>query len=182
MELWQFAAAVLGALALRRWCFELIRVQGNSMQTTLRSGDVLWVTRFDYRNRPPQRQDVVICYYPGRYLPRCKRIRQRFVKRVVGLPGETVSICDGVVHIDGRPLQEPYLDPRRNRRLYQMEPVTLGEREVFVLGDNRDSSNDSRRVGPISLDMLRGRVRRVLLHLGWVESKLRRRPVRRKSR
>lgn len=182
MELWQFAAAVLGALALRRWCFELIRVQGNSMQATLRSGDVLWVTRFDYRNRPPQRQDVVICYYPGRYLPRCKRIRQRFVKRVVGLPGETVSICDGVVHIDGRPLQEPYLDPRRNRRLYQMEPVTLGEREVFVLGDNRDSSNDSRRVGPISLDMLRGRVRRVLLHLGWVESKLRRRPVRRKSR
>ena len=97
---------------------------------------------------------------------------------MVGLPGETVSICDGVVHIDGRPLQEPYLDPRRNRRLCQMEPVTLGEREVFVLGDNRDSSNDSRRIGPIPLDMLRGKVRRVLLHLGWMERKPRRRRLR----
>ena len=178
MEVWQFAAVLLAALALRRWCFELIRVQGNSMNATLRSGDILWVTRCDYRNRLPQRQDVVICYYPGRYLQRCRWIRQRFVKRVVGLPGETVSICDGVVHIDGRPLQEPYLDPRRNRRLCQMEPVTLGEREVFVLGDNRDSSNDSRHIGPIPLDMLRGKVRRVLLHLGWMERKPRRRRLR----
>lgn len=92
MEVWQFAAVLLAALALRRWCFELIRVQGNSMNATLRSGDILWVTRFDYRNRLPQRQDVVICYYPGRYLQRCRWIRQCFVKRVVGLPGETVSI------------------------------------------------------------------------------------------
>lgn len=59
MEVWQFAAVLLAALALRRWCFELIRVQGNSMNATLRSGDILWVTRFDYRNRLPQRQDVV---------------------------------------------------------------------------------------------------------------------------
>lgn len=51
MEVWQFAAVLLAALALRRWCFELIRVQGNSMNATLRSGDILWVTRFDYRNR-----------------------------------------------------------------------------------------------------------------------------------
>lgn len=166
MELWQFAAAVLAALALRRWCFELIRVQGNSMNATLRSGDLLLVTRFDYRNRPPRRQDVVICYYPGRYLRSRLRIRQRFVKRVVGLPGETVEIRDGVVYIDGRPLREPYLDPRRNRRPHQMPPLTLGQREVFVLGDNRDSSNDSRRVGPLELDMLRGRVRWVLAHLG----------------
>lgn len=87
MEVWQFAAVLLAALALRRWCFELIRVQGNSMNATLRSGDILWVTRFDYRNRLPQRQDVVICYYPGRYLQRCRWIRQCFVKRVVVCPG-----------------------------------------------------------------------------------------------
>lgn len=182
MELWQLAAAVLMALALRWWCFELIRVQGNSMAPTLRGGDMLWVTRFDYRKRAPHRQDLVICYYPGRYLRRWKRVRQCFVKRVVGLPGETVSICEGVVYIDGKPLREPYLDPARNRRSYGMEPVTLGEREVFVLGDNRDNSNDSRRVGPIPLEMLRGRVRRVLCHLAWLERRPRRRLHRRRRR
>ena len=165
------AAAVLIAFVIRTFLFEPVRVDGGSMLETLQDGEIMFVTKYDYLTSGPERFDVVICHYPNRG-------STNFVKRVVGLPGETVSICDGVVHIDGRPLQEPYLDPRRNRRLCQMEPVTLGEREVFVLGDNRDSSNDSRRIGPIPLDMLRGKVRRVLLHLGWMERKPRRRRLR----
>lgn len=166
MDLLQFAAVLLAALALRRWCFQLIRVRGNSMNAALRDGDLLLVTCFEYIFRAPRRQEVVICLYPGRYCRRCKWMRQRFVKRVLGLPGETVEIRDSVVYIDGRPIREPYLDPGKTRRIYQMPPRTLGAREVFVLGDNRDSSNDSRRIGPLDLSMLRGRVRRVLLRPG----------------
>ena len=89
-ELWLLAALVL-AFAVRPWAAELIRVKGKSMVPTLHNGDILGTTRFDYRTKPPQRQDVVICYYPGRYLRRSKHIRQCFVKRVIGLPGETVE-------------------------------------------------------------------------------------------
>ena len=99
-------------------------------------------------------------YKRQRYLRSRLRIRQRFVKRVVGLPGETVEIRDGVVYIDGRPLREPYLDPRRNRRPHQMPPLTLGQREVFVLGDNRGHSTDSRfqSVGMVDQRNILGKV------------------------
>ena len=147
-ELWLIAALVL-ALAVRTWVAELICVKGKSMASTLHNGDILGTTRFDYRTKPPQRQNVVICYYPGRYLRRCRHVRQCFVKRVI-------------VYINGHPLSEPYLDPMHNRRSHHLEPVTLAEDEVFVLGDNRDNSNDSRRVGPLKRTMLRGHVRCVL--------------------
>ena len=160
-ELWLIAALVL-ALAVRTWVAELIRVKGKSMASTLHNGDILGTTRFDYRTKPPKRQDMVICYYPGRYLRRSKHIRQCFVKRVIGLPGETVELRESVVYINGHPLSEPYLDPTHNRRSHHLEPVMLAEDEVFVLGDNRDNSNDSRRVGPLKRTMLRGHVRCIL--------------------
>ena len=105
-ELWLIAALVL-ALAVRTWVAELIRVKGKSMASTLHNGDILGTTRFDYRTKPPKRQDMVICYYPGRYLRRSKHIRQCFVKRVIGLPGETVELRESVVYINGHPLSEP---------------------------------------------------------------------------
>jgi len=150
-------------LAFRHWVAEPFRVKGSSMASTLHSGDMLWTTKYDYRRSVPARHNVVICYYPGRYVfGKKKGLRQCFVKRVIGLPGETVEIRDGVVYINDLPLDEPYLDAARNRRPHQMRPVTLGPEEVFVLGDNRDNSNDSRRVGPLPLSMIRARVRRIL--------------------
>lgn len=132
------------------------------MLPALKNSEWLWVSKLDYHTGVPQRGDVVICYYPGRYLDQWKLIRQYFVKRIIGLPGETIAMEDGVVHINGEPLDEPYLDPSRVRYRRTMDPRTLGPDEYFVMGDNRDSSNDSRRIGPITRDMLVGRVQRVI--------------------
>lgn len=154
--------AVALALAVRTLLAEPVRIKGGSMRETLHNGEIVLVTRFDRFLRSPRRHEVVICHYPGRYLDRWKLIPQQFVKRIIGLPGETVEIIEGVVHIDGVPLEEPYLDESLCRRKSTMAPVTLGPDEFFVMGDNRDHSNDSRRVGAISRRMVVGSVRRVL--------------------
>ena len=161
-----FLAMLSLAVILRLTVAEIARVKGSSMLPTLRTGQWLLVSRLDYRLGEPKRGDVVICHYPGRYMDRWKLIRQSFVKRVIALPGETVEIIEGVVYIDGAPLQEPYLDPARCRFRLQMSARTLGEDQYFVLGDNRDSSKDSRRIGPLPSSMLVGRVRRVIFPFG----------------
>lgn len=154
-------AVVLAVLLVRQFVAEPIRVKGRSMCSTLQNGDMMLVTKWDYLIGNPRRQDVIICHYPGRYLDRWKILPQYFVKRLIGLPGDTVEIREGEVFINGQALEEPYLDPAHTRRKPNMEPVTLGEDEYFVLGDNRDNSNDSRRIGPIGRKALVGRVRLV---------------------
>lgn len=158
-----FCLVCLGAaLCLRLLVLELVRVKGGSMRDTLQNGYVLLVNRLACRLGTPRRGDVVICHYPGRYAGRHKLIRQCFVKRVIGLPGESVSLVEGVVHINGQPLQETYLNPGHTRLKQNREPVTLGEDEYFLMGDNRDSSNDSRRVGPICRKDIIGRAEWVI--------------------
>ena len=103
------------ALILRLWVVNFARIKGRSMLPTLHDREIALVWRLHYRFRPPRRQEVVICHYPGRRMKRCKYLPQSFVKRVIGLPGETIEVIEGVVHIDGHPLHEPYLDPERCR-------------------------------------------------------------------
>lgn len=153
---------VVVALLLRRYVLCLTRIQGRSMMPTLKNGQWAFVTRFDYLLRHPKRGDVVICFFPGRRMKRLPFLRQMMIKRVVGLPGETLSFEEGAVLINGTPLEEPYLDPLFARRRMNRAPVTLGDMEYFVLGDNRDGSNDSRAVGPLPRHMIIGHVRFIL--------------------
>lgn len=155
-------AAAAAALLIRRYVFCLTRIRGRSMLPTLRDGQWALVTRWDYRLGRPRRGDIVICFYPGRMMKRFPFLRQMIVKRVIGLPGETVALEEGTVLIDGAPLEEPYLDPARCRRRATRPPVTLGEGQYFVLGDHRDASRDSRAVGPLDRRAIIGRVRFVL--------------------
>ncbi len=172
------AAAVVIALLVRAFCFEMVRVDGESMDNTLADGEIMFVTKFDYASvwlslpwqdaetkekatrittgGEPQRFDVVICRYPGRG-------DTNFVKRVVGLPGDTVELRDGYLYVNGDRYEEPYVDDAyRDGWLNSFGPQTVPEGEYFVMGDHRNNSNDSRLQGTISRDMIIGHVRTVL--------------------
>ena len=149
--------AIVLALVIRTFIFEPIRVDGSSMADTLHNGEITFTFKTGYLFNDPQRQDVVICRYPNR--------KEYFVKRVMGVPGDTIAILGNTVYINGEAVDEPYLTPARNQYDHTMLPITLGENEYFVMGDNRDNSNDSRnltRVGPITRDMIVGHVTCVL--------------------
>ena len=163
-DLFALCLTVAAALAIRRWALCLTRIQGRSMLPTLRSGQWALVTRYDYLLGRPKRGDIVICFFPERRMKRFPFLRQMMVKRVIGLPGETVAFEEGRVLIDGEPLIERYLDPLYTRRPMTRAPLKLGEREYFVLGDNRDGSHDSRAVGPLDRRMIVGHARFLLPH------------------
>ena len=154
----ELLAAFAAALFLRLFVVSLARIKGRSMLPTLHDRDFALVWRLGYLLRMPRRGDVVICHYPGRKMKRIPFLPQAFVKRVIGLPGDTVEWLEGELLLNGQPLREPYLDPARCRFKRTRPPLTLGPDEYYVLGDNRDSSNDSRSVGPIRRRAIRGRV------------------------
>ncbi len=166
------AAAALIAFVIRSCLFMFIRVDGNSMNNTLKNGEFLFVTIADMKLMSPERGDVVICRYPNR--------KEHFVKRLVGVPGDQVERVCGVTYViytneSGQTVREA-MDERYASRWPNgcpddYEPYTLGEDEYFVVGDNRYDSHDSRDwkdrdpsrdVGPITGKMLVGRVRCVL--------------------
>ncbi len=115
------------------------QVSGSSMETTLSDGDQLIVDKISYRFRDPKRYDIIV--FPYQYEP-----NTYYIKRIIGLPGETIQIIDGYIYIDGEQLDEHYGNELMNDPGIAAEPVTLGEDEYFVLGDNRNNSQDSRAV------------------------------------
>ena len=143
-------AVVLVALTIRSFIAEPIRVDGDSMVPTLVHNEDMFVEKMSYWFSDPLRGDIVICFYPG-YTESC-------VKRVIGLAGETVSVVDGAVYINGKQLDESAY--WNGEIIGDMEPVIVGQREVFVVGDNRNGSKDSRNpsVGCIPYAKLVGRV------------------------
>jgi signal peptidase I len=148
------------------------KVEGASMQPTLHGGQFLLVNKLVYFKldtarisrivpfwkvdrssqrfalRPPNRGEVIVFHYP-------RDVTKDFVKRVVGLPGETVEVREGTTYIDGQPIDEPYLTTtdRSSSKL-----VLLDREEYYVMGDNRRGSNDSRNWGPVSEELLLGKV------------------------
>jgi signal peptidase I len=143
------AAAIL--IPFRMYVAKPFVVEGASMSPTFETGDYLIVDEISFEVRPPARGEVVVLRYP--HDP-----SKHFIKRVIGLPGETVTIKDGTVTIttvDGEKitLDEPYIElPSRTD-----SSATLGKDEFFVMGDNRAGSYDSRVWGPVPRDLMVGR-------------------------
>ena len=125
-------------------------VEGSSMETTLHDEDSLFVDKISYRFHEPERYDIVVFPFDD---------ETYYIKRIIGLPGEAVSIVDGVIYINGVPLEENYgleaMSPDDN----YYEQVTLGNDEYFVMGDNRNHSTDSRssEVGFVKRDKIIGK-------------------------
>lgn len=158
--------ALLAVLIIRSFLFTIIRVDGTSMTDTLQNNDRLFVTVLDMKLHGPDRFDVVITHYDD--------TRKEYVKRVIGLPGDTLEVKSGVLYVNGEAYEEPFLSPDRivNYSLpqYDFGPIEVPEGSYFVMGDNRDNSRDSRRVGFLSEDKIVGKVRYIIWPLNRIGS------------
>ncbi len=140
---------VLIALSIRLFVGEPVLIEGDSMYPTLHNGERIVLEKLTYYLQEPARGDIVVCFYPGHAVSR--------VKRIVGLPGERVAIRNGAVYIDGGLLDErAYWN---DEIIGDMEERLVPEGSVFVMGDNRNHSTDSREssVGFIPYDKILGR-------------------------
>ncbi len=131
-------------------------VEGTSMVPQLENGERLLVNKLVYYDIQSvswghiERGDIVVFWYP-------KDPNKSYVKRVVGLPGESVAMRDGVVYVDGVPLKEPYLDEEHNRAFPNRAAVQVDDYHYFVMGDNRDNSSDSRIWGVVPSKYIYGK-------------------------
>src|SRR3974390_3421250 len=129
--------------------YQPVKVEGTSMTPLISDQERIFINKFVYRFEPIERGDVVVFWYP---LDRSKS----FIKRVVGLPGDTVEIREGQVYLNSQRLQEPYIPPESDD--YGTNPPTqIPKGEYFVMGDHRTSSNDSRLFGPGPRKFIYGR-------------------------
>lgn len=146
--------ALLVAFVVRTFLLAHFVVDGTSMTSTLQSGDRVFVNKLSYRLHEPNRGDVVVLHQPS------SGVERDLIKRVVGLPGEEIEVRSCNVLIDGRLLTEPYLANPADQRTGcggDTAPIMIPEDHVFVMGDNRGGSQDSRALGPIPTSELVGR-------------------------
>ena len=161
--------ALIVAVLVKSFLIQVFWIPSESMLDTLQIGDRVIVNKLSYRIGEPGRGDVVV-FEPetfesesivtkvSRNLLESVGLRtpeSDLIKRVIGLPGEAITISENQVYVDDRPLDEPYLPP--NVRMGDFGPITVPDDSYFVMGDNRGSSNDSRRFGSIAGERIVGR-------------------------
>jgi len=143
-------AVVLGLLlVIIIFLYQPVKVEGTSMAPLLTDQERIFINKFVYRFEPIERGDVVVFWYP---LDRSKS----FIKRVIGLPGETIEIRGGRLYVNARELGEPYV-PAIYLDASNYGPVQIPVGNYFVMGDHRDSSNDSRMFGPVRRPYIYGK-------------------------
>ena len=138
--------AVVLALLLNHFVAQGTYVSGQSMEPNLHSDQRLIIEKVSYKLRVPQRGEIVVIDVPHSDIP--------LIKRVVGLPGESIEIRQSHLYIDSILLEEPYIAAPYQR---EFGPVIVPEQHIFVMGDNRNGSNDSRSFGPVPFDHIEGR-------------------------
>lgn len=161
-ETWEWMKALLIAFGLaaliRVFLFTPIVVDGVSMMPTLSDGDRMIVNKIGYTIGKPDRFDIVVFHAPE---------QKDYIKRIIGLPGDEVEYRDDTLYINGKPYEEPYLDKYKAEVTdgpltedftleEKIQRNTVPEGYVFVLGDNRRKSKDSRHIGVISIDEIIG--------------------------
>ena len=130
-----------------RWVLIPMRAEGISMLPTYQSGSLNLVNRLAYLNQKPSRGDIVAIRLAGPHV--------LYVKRIIALPGERISMSEGQVYVNGAPLIEPYV---RNRKPWDVPEVTLTSREYFVIGDNRGMRASDHDFGRVDFSRIVGRI------------------------
>lgn len=162
--------AVVLALLIRGFLFEPVVVNGESMENTLYTGERLAVYKLGYFFSPPEHGDIIVLQYEEgivnnipflRDMPFAKKILPAiheidYIKRVIGIPGDIIDIIDGEVFLNGERINEPYVKGDTFGRNMQF-PIKVPENCVFVLGDNRQNSKDSREIGFIEFERIKGK-------------------------
>jgi signal peptidase I len=139
------SAACLAALGIQP-----VKVEGDTMAPALNDGDRIIIDR---RFEKLERGDIVVFLYP-------KDPVRSYIKRIVGLPYETVEVREGKVFVNGQPLLEPYVDPKFDQAQRSSAETRLDAESYYVVGDNRDNSADSRFWGPVHRKFIYGKYTR----------------------
>lgn len=162
-ELWEWikalVIAILLAAIIRYFLFAPIVVDGESMMPTLQDQDRMIVNKFSYTIGEPDRFDIIVFHAPE---------NKDYIKRVIGLPGDTIEYKEDTLYINGVAYEEPYLDEYKKQVIDGplTEPFTLKEKigqekvpegELFVMGDNRRFSKDSRHIGTVPMEKVLGK-------------------------
>ncbi len=139
--------AIIIALLINLFLAQATKVYGQSMEPNLHTNERLIVEKVSYKLHAPQRGDIVVVKVQS-------ASKELLIKRIIGLPGDTIEVKNGMVFINGEPLDEPYL---ARQTLGRYGPIQVPDSHVFVMGDNRNASNDSRSFGPVAFDKIVGK-------------------------
>lgn len=151
--------ALVVALVVKTWLFQAFYIPSSSMEPTLQIGDRVLVNKISYDLGDVDRGDIIVFERPESW---GQGDIDDLIKRVIGLPGETIALRDGVVVVDGAPIEEPWLPDGVSTPAFMAQSgcvpeCTLGPEEVFVLGDNRGNSDASNHFGPLPFDQVVGK-------------------------
>jgi signal peptidase I len=151
LRLWMrdVLVSVAASFMIITFLYQPVRVEGTSMQPELRDQDRLFINKFAYRFESISRGDVVVFHYP-------RDPEKSYIKRVIGLPGDSLRIDDGRVYVNGQRIDESYV-PKRYRDARSMPEIVVPQGEYFVMGDHRSISSDSRDFGPVDRDLIYGK-------------------------
>ena len=155
--------AVILAFFIRTFVAQAFKIPSESMVETLLVGDHLLVNKLIYRFGSPQRGDIIVFEYPN-------DTTRDFVKRAIGLPGETLEVRGKTVYINGKPLDEKYTRFEENPFSssgpdYYFGPVKIPDGHLFMMGDNRNNSQDSRVWGMLDMRLVHGKA--FIIHWSW---------------
>lgn len=152
-ELIIYGSIILAIILIRTFIVTPVRVNGTSMYSTLKDGEIMILNKINYWFNDIKRFDIVVV----------ETENNKIIKRVIGLPGETLKYEDNILYIDGQEVKEPYLKEKtEDFNISKLDYKKIPQDCYFVMGDNRDNSNDSRIIGCVKRDQIKGKTSLVI--------------------